>query len=183
VTKLAFIGTHGIGKTTLCYDLASVLKRQGVNVDVVKEVARLSPLPVNQKTSLDAQTWILMTQVAEEIRSGSHHAVVVCDRSVLDNYAYMAFACGRQKPVERFVDHWMKTYDLLFKVPMSGAPVEDGFRDTDEFFARSIDQLVDALLAEKKIPHERLPEGARERWIEIVKDVVLKLPALDKRLF
>jgi len=181
--KLAFIGTHGIGKTTLCYDLAAALKRQGVNVDVVKEVARLSPLPVNQKTSLDAQTWILMTQVAEEIRSGSHHEVVVCDRSVLDNYAYMAFACGRQKAVERFVDHWMKTYDLLFKVPMSGAPAADGFRDTDEFFARSIDQLVDALLAEKKIPHERLPEGQREGWIEIVKAVVLKLPALDKRLF
>src|SRR5262245_17908772 len=181
--KLAFIGTHGIGKTTLCYDLAAALKRQGVNVDVVKEVARLSPLPVNQKTSLDAQTWILMTQVAEEIRSGSHHEVVVCDRSVLDNYAYMAFACGRQKAVERFVDHWMKTYDLLFKVPMSGAPAADGFRDTDEFFARSIDQLVDALLAEQKIPHERLPEGQREGWIQIVKAVVLKLPALDKRLF
>jgi len=33
--KLAFIGTHGVGKTTLCYDLAAVLKRQGINVDMV----------------------------------------------------------------------------------------------------------------------------------------------------
>ena len=180
--KVAFIGTHGVGKTTLCYDLAAALKRQGVHVDIVKEVARLSPLPINRQTSLDAQTWILMTQVAEEIRSAAHHEVVVCDRSVLDNYAYMALACGRQAPIERFVAHWMKTYDLLFKVPISGAASADGVRDTDEFFMRSIDQLVDTLLAEKKIAAFALPPGSRPTWIETVKDTVLKRPELA-RLF
>jgi thymidylate kinase len=180
--KVAFIGTHGVGKTTLCYDLASALKRQGVNVDIVKEVARLSPLPINRKTSLEAQTWILMTQVAEEIRSGAYHPVVVCDRSVLDNYAYMMLACGRQVAYERFVAHWMKSYDLLFKVPISGAPSADGVRDTDEFFMRSIDQLVDRLLAEMKIPYESLAPDRREGWIERVLQIVLKRPELS-RLF
>jgi nicotinamide riboside kinase len=178
--KVAFIGTHGVGKTTLCYDLASLLKREDVHVDMVKEVARLSPLPINRKTSLEAQTWILMTQVAEEIRSAAYHEVVVCDRSALDNYAYMVLACGRQKPVERFVAHWMKTYDLLFKVPISGAAAADGFRDTDEFFMRSIDQLVDTLLQEMKIAHEVLPAGERARWSEIARDVVLKRPELAR---
>ena len=180
--KIALIGTHGVGKTTLCYELAGALKRQGVHVDIVKEVARLSPLPINRQTSLDAQTWILMTQVAEEIRSAARHQVVVCDRSVLDNYAYMVLACGRQKPIERFVAHWMKTYDLLFKVPMAGAASPDGVRDTDEFFMRSIDQLVDTLLADKKIPVHALPPGAQRSWIETVKDTVLKRPELA-RLF
>ena len=181
--KIAFFGTHGVGKTTLCYDLASALKRQGVSVDMVKEVARLAPLPINRQTSLDAQTWILMTQVAEEIRSSSLNDVVVCDRSVLDNYAYMVLACGRQKPIERFVDHWMKTYDLLFKVPFAGAASADGVRDTDEFFIRSIDQLVDTLLEEKEIAHERLPAGRREDWIGTVKEVVQSAPGISKRLF
>jgi thymidylate kinase len=180
--KVAFIGTHGVGKTTLCYDLASVLKRQGINVDMVKEVARLSPLPINRKTSLEAQTWILTTQVAEEIRSGSQHDVVVCDRSVLDNYAYLSFACGRQKAIERFVDYWIKTYDLLFKVPLSGAAQADGVRDTDEFFMRSIDHLVDTLLGEKKLQYERLADGKRDGWIETVKNIVLAQPQLAGRL-
>lgn len=180
--KLAFIGTHGVGKTTLCYDLAAALKRQGINVDMVKEVARLSPLPINRKTSLEAQMWILTTQMAEEIRSASQHDVVVCDRSVLDNYAYMLFACGRQKPFERFVDHWMKTYDLLFKVPISGEASADGVRDTDEFFMRSIDHLVDTLLAERKLAHERLPERQRDTWIELVRTTVLRQPQLSTRL-
>jgi nicotinamide riboside kinase len=180
--KVAFIGTHGTGKTTLCYDLVGALKKQGLNADMVKEVARNSPLPVNRKTSLDAQTWILMTQVAEEIRSASQHDIVVCDRSVLDNYAYMAFACGRQKPIERFVDFWMRSYDVLFKVPVVDAASEDGFRDTDLFFIRSIDQLVDTLLTEKKIPHERLDAGARDGWMDVARATVMRHARLGERL-
>lgn len=179
--KVAFIGTHGVGKTTLCYDLAALLKRRNVHVDIVKEVARLSPLPINRQTSLEAQTWILATQVAEEIRSASQHEVVVCDRSVLDNYAYMVFAAGRQKPIERFVEYWMKTYDLLFKVPMAGAAPVDGVRDTDEFFRHTIDKLVDELLAEKKLPCERLV-GDHDAWIATVRERVLGAKALAPKL-
>ena len=174
--KVAFIGTHGVGKTTLCYDLAAILKRQDVSVDMVKEVARLSPLPINRKTSLDAQTWILMTQIAEEIRSGAHHQVVVCDRSVLDNYAYMLLACGRQRAFETLARHWMKTYDCLFKVPISGRPAADGVRDTDEFFMRAIDQRVDELLDRWKLPCDRLIPEERESWARTAGEVVLRAP-------
>ena len=171
--KIAFIGTHGVGKTTLCYDLAALLKHEGLDVDIVKEVARLSPLAINRRTSLDAQTWILATQVAEEIRSAGRHQVVVCDRAALDNYAYMALACGRQTAIEPFVDYWMRTYDLLFKVPVSGEVPADGVRDTDAVFVRAIDRLVDTLLEEKRLPHERLPAGDRDGWMARVKAVVL----------
>jgi thymidylate kinase len=180
--KVAFIGTHGVGKTTLCYELAAALKREGIHVDIVKEVARLSPLPINQKTSLEAQTWIFLTQMAEEIRSGSQHDVLVCDRSVLDNYAYMMLACGRQLPIERYMHHWMKSYDLLFKVPFAGQLAEDGVRDTDTFFAQAVDQMVDKLLAERSLPHERLDPGDRPGWIEHAKRVVLGHPKAQKRL-
>jgi nicotinamide riboside kinase len=183
MVKLAFIGTHGVGKTTLCYDLGAVLKRRGLHVDLVKEVARLSPLPINRKTSLEAQMWILTTQIAEEIRSAAHHEVVVCDRSVLDNYAYLVFAAGRQRWLEPLVNRWMKSYDLLFKVPISGDPSADGVRDTDEFFMRQIDRLVDDLVEERELPCERLPAGRREDWAEIVKERVVSLPALAGRLF
>lgn len=183
MAKIAFIGAHGVGKTTLCYDLGATLKRRGFNVDIVKEVARLSPLPINQKTSLEAQLWILSTQIAEEIRSAAHHEVVVCDRSVLDNYAYLVFVAGRQRWLEPLVNRWMKGYDVLFKVPIAGRPSADGVRDTDEFFMRSIDRLVDELLGERKLAHERLPEGDREGWADLVRERTLAVPALAGRLF
>ena len=47
---------------------------------------------------------------------------------------------------------------------------------------RSIDQLVDTLLAEMKIPHEVLAPGERATWSDRVRDLVLKRPELA-RLF
>jgi thymidylate kinase len=172
--KAAFIGTHGVGKTTLCYELAAALKRQGLNVDIVKEVARLSPLPINRQTSLDAQTWILVTQIAEEIRSASVHDVVVCDRSVLDNYAYMVRACGRQPALEQLVDYWLSTYDLLLKVPVIGRADADGVRDTDEEFVLDIDRRVAGLLEEKRVAHVRLEPRDRERWALLAGDLLVR---------
>lgn len=71
--KVAFVGTHGVGKTTLCFDLAAQLKRLDLGVDIVKEVARRCPLPINEETTLDAQAWILHTQIAEEIEASSQY--------------------------------------------------------------------------------------------------------------
>lgn len=173
--KVAFIGTHGVGKTTLCFELAGALKRRGVHVDIVKEVARVSPLPINQQTSLEAQTWILMTQVAEEIRSASHHDVVLCDRSVLDNYAYLVRAFGRQPAIETFVDYWIATYDLLVLVPIVARAEADGVRDVDEPFVRDIDELVTVLLREKQVPHVALDPGRRDLW---ARDVAERLQLL-----
>ena len=77
----------------------------------------------------------------------------------------------------------MKGYDLLIKVPIVGTPSPDGVRDTDELFMRSIDGLVDDLLAERKLEHLRLPPGRREQWAEIVTDHALGVPGVAARLF
>jgi thymidylate kinase len=182
MAKIAFIGTHGVGKTTLSFDLGAALKKRGLHVDLVKEVARLSPLPINRKTSLEAQMFILSTQIAEEIRTAAQAEVVVCDRSVLDNYAYLVFAVGRKKWLEPLVNHWMKGYDVLFKVPVTEAAQPDGVRDTDLFFMREIDRLVDALLDERGLACTRLPEGRRDDWTELALSEVLRLPALSAKL-
>ena len=65
--KVAFIGTHGVGKTTLAFGMASRLKRLGANVGFLEEVARRCPFPINEDTSLEAQTWILVETIRREI--------------------------------------------------------------------------------------------------------------------
>ncbi|MGC1292445.1 MAG: hypothetical protein WA855_14295, partial [Candidatus Acidiferrales bacterium] len=80
--KLALIGTHGVGKTTIAYEVCSLVKRAGQNVELVSEVARRSPFPVNAGTTLEEQLWILHTQIAAELEAGRNGAHAVCDRSV-----------------------------------------------------------------------------------------------------
>ena len=181
--KIAFVGSHGVGKTTLCFELAAQLKRGGINVDMVKEVARGSPLPVNRKTSRESQLWILTTQVAEEIRAEAHADVVVCDRASLDNYAYFFLACGRDLAVEKFVFMWMKTYDLLIRVPVVSEVQADGFRDTDLVFIREIDKKVTSLLAATKPPFLDLEASPRHQWSDIAFKGVLEHRALRQGRF
>ncbi|AMW05777.1 ATP/GTP-binding protein [Gemmatimonas phototrophica] len=162
--KVAFVGTHGVGKTTLCFDLAAQLKRLDLGVDLVKEVARRCPLPINEDTTLDAQAWILHTQIAEEIAAASQNEVVVCDRSVLDNYAYLVASAGRQSSLEPLVLQWVRSYHALFKVPVTGAPTFDGKRAVSPTFQQQIDHLIDDLVEELGVPVHHLDPGDRAGW-------------------
>ncbi|MCA9730323.1 MAG: ATP-binding protein [Candidatus Eisenbacteria bacterium] len=167
--KVAFIGSHGVGKTTLCYEIAARLKRRDLRVDLVKEVARRCPLPINKESTIDAQAWILHTQMAMEIETRRDHDVVICDRSVLDNYAYLVAACGRQPVYDALVRAWLPTYDLMVWVPITETPRFDGIRDTDRTFQERIDtligQLVTDLGADLPAPPLRLHGLDRESWV------------------
>ncbi|MFO7608274.1 MAG: ATP-binding protein [Candidatus Krumholzibacteriia bacterium] len=179
--KIAFIGTHGVGKTTLCYELAAALKRLDLGVDLVKEVARGCPLPINRETTDAAQNWILHTQVAREIELAAAYDVIVCDRAVLDNYAYMVHAAGRRPELEPFIRHWMATYSLLVKVPVIAPPAFDGTRDTSVEFQAGIDRIIDQLLHELALPRLELPTAGRDGWVALVLQA-LDLPATPPQL-
>ncbi|HEY9519406.1 MAG TPA: ATP-binding protein [Gemmatimonadales bacterium] len=166
--KIAFIGSHGVGKTTLCYDLAARLKRQDRAVDLVKEVARRCPLPINRDTTLSAQAWILHTQIADEIAAAAQNDVVICDRSVLDNYAYLVNQAGRLPAYDALVREWVGSYDALFKVPIVDPPTFDGQRDVSQTFQRDIDGVIDRLARELEVECHRLEPGARDSWVDTV---------------
>ncbi|MBX3132451.1 MAG: ATP-binding protein [Gemmatimonadaceae bacterium] len=173
--KIAFVGTHGVGKTTLCFDLAAHLKRLDLGVDLVKEVARRCPLPINEETTLDAQAWILHTQVAEEIAALSLYEVVVCDRSVLDNYAYLVARVGRRPELDPLVQEWIRGYDALFKVPVMAAPTFDGKRAVSRQFQLEIDGVIDSLVQAFEVPVVALDPADRDGWLPAVL-AALKLP-------
>lgn len=179
--KIAFIGTHGVGKTTLCFELAAALKRLDLSVDLVKEVARSCPLPINRETTHEAQNWILHTQVAREIELQEGYDAIVCDRAVVDNYAYMVHAEGRRPEIEPFIRHWMGTYDLLVKVPVITPPSFDGTRDTSVEFQLGIDQLIDQLLVEFELKCLELPDASRDGWVQKVL-IALDLPGEPPQL-
>lgn len=162
--KVAFVGTHGVGKTTLCFDLAAQLKRLDLGVDIVKEVARRCPLPINEDTTLDAQRWILHTQIAEEIEASADYEVVICDRSVLDNYAYLVARVGRRPELDPLVREWVRGYHALFKVPVLGAPTFDGKRAVSVGFQQEIDGIIDDLIGDFGVPVFRLDPSARDGW-------------------
>jgi nicotinamide riboside kinase len=178
--KIALIGTHGVGKTTLCFEMAARLKRRNSDVEVVREVARKCPLPINQDTTVSAQEWILHTQISWEIEAAATADIVLCDRSVLDNYCYMVHAAGSRPVWERVFDHWMPSYDLLVHVPMWSRPSYDGVRAVDPAFQEQIDSLLEGMLVARGLTPLRLDADRQDEWAGDIMDALL--PHLEPTL-
>jgi nicotinamide riboside kinase len=179
--KVAFIGSHGTGKTTLTFQLAAHLKKLDRTVELVKEVARRSPTPLNRETTLDGQRWILHTQIADEIAAAIGHEAVVCDRSVIDNYAYLVHRFGRRPALDALVGEWLGTYTLLVRVPIVVAPRFDGVRDTSTSFQREIDAILDELLAAFGTSALALSASQPDGWLSEILGA-LELPETPPQL-
>ena len=159
------------------------MKKAGENVELVAEVARRSPFPVNAATTLEGQLWILHAQIAAELDSSRNAANVVCDRSVLDNYCYLVNKFGRQPQLEAWLAWWMQTYDLLADVPLLAQEIQpDGFRSEDRAFQRRIHELLNELLDEAAFAFAGvrkrviwLDECERFAWGERVFDAALPM--------
>ena len=166
--KIALIGSHGVGKTTLCFELAAALKRRNADLEMVREVARRCPLPINQETTVAAQEWILHEQIAWELEAAATHDTVLCDRSILDNYAYLVHAVGRRPELDPWVQRWCDTYAALFKVPLWQPPRFDGTRDTDLVFQREIDETLEDLVHDFEVTVHELDPNDPEAWLEAI---------------
>ena len=147
--KVALVGTHGINKTTIAYELAGVLKRRGKTVELLTEIARECPFPLNEQATREAYQWIIAKQIQLEIEKLTRAEILVCDRAVLDNFAYYVRrykGLGQEcEALRAYCRSWMKSYDLLVRLPITHALTADGFRSTDIAFQREIDALCDEL--------------------------------------
>jgi nicotinamide riboside kinase len=186
--KIAIIGTHGVGKTILTLTIASELRKLNVDADVVCEISRRSPFPINEATTRYGQIWILAAQMQQELECSLRSRVVVSDRSLLDNYAYMVRAVGRQLYLHPLLREWLPTYDALFYVPMvEEQVVPDSQRAPSAAFRREIDKTILDLLAEFEVDKRvvRLP-AERDRHVPAILQTLRErriIPIEEPKLF
>jgi len=178
--KIAFIGTHGVGKTRS----ATIWPRRSNAAASTPTSSRKSrgsrPCPSTARPRSRRRPGSSY-QIAEEIPSASQNRVVVCDRSVLDNYAYMVLACGPAAAIERFVDHGCGPTTCC-----QGADRRAGLARRRSRHRRVLHagdrRSGGELLVEKEITCQRLPDD-RDAWLDVVKDIVLRQPQLVEKLW
>ncbi len=147
--KVALVGTHGVNKTTIAYELAGALKRRGRTVELITEIARECPFPLNEQATRQAFQWIIARQIQLELEKSPRADVLVCDRAVLDNFAYYVRLFGEADAesvaLGSYCRSWMSSYDLLVRLPIYYPLTADGFRSTDVNFQHEIDRLCDEM--------------------------------------
>lgn len=158
--KIAIIGTHSTGKTTILNAVAHELTRRGKTVVILPEYARLCPFPINEQTTLTAQLWIQHQQKEQEKEFDRPDIFLLCDRASIDNLAYLERIAGTEdiSRVKRAAIAHAKTYAHIFKTHKLPLEAEaDGIRATDRAFRDEMDERITQLLAEHNIAHTVLP--------------------------
>ena len=146
--KVAFVGSHGIRKTTAVHAFANTMQRAGRSVEHGREVVRDNPLGINEGATGEAQLWVLVSQIRQELRLSQNAEVLVLDRGVMDNYAYYLRACSGEDPfdVGPLVRRWSASYDMVVRLLPDVELRDDGVRSTSDTFRDEIEDILDAEL-------------------------------------
>lgn len=149
--KIAIIGTHSTGKTTLLNEL-----KNHIDLPIITEVARDFPrCTINDPvTEMGRQISIFNAQLLAEM---NHFNGFLSDRSTIDNAAYMILSLQKYSndiplndyinvlvSIEFAIDHG-EEYDYLFYIPIEFPLVNDGFRDMDEIERVNIDFIINKI--------------------------------------
>jgi nicotinamide riboside kinase len=155
--KVAFIGSHSVRKTNAVHSFAGAVGRRGLSVEVGREVIRFNPLGINEGATPEAQLWVVMAQIQQELELRNRAEVLVTDRAVIDNFAYFLRATHGEDPfdVKPLVRRWSQTYDLFVRL-LPDIPLKvDGVRSTNERFRHEIEQILDTILPQH-VPVEKM---------------------------
>ena len=192
VYKLGLISTHSTGKTTTAHLVAGELKKKGFRVRVISEVAteaKETGKVINQNTKLLDQAWILLTQARYELEAEmAGYDIIICDRTVHDNYCYLENSCGFNKHYYSFVISHSKEhpYKILYRIPITSKPQQDSIRAISVEFQILIDNKLTEYLEKEEINYIQLPipideDPERNTWVKtIVNKTLSDLDAFSK---
>jgi hypothetical protein len=122
--KIAIVGTHVSGKTSICYDVVAELKKMNLRADVAREASRLSYYLAADIRNFEMQLDLLTRHVSEELESLRTSDIVICDRSVIDIWAYTQNLPHEElskkekiyiDSMEEFIKHYVDSYDIIFR--------------------------------------------------------------------
>jgi thymidylate kinase len=168
--KIAIIGTHGVGKTTLCKAVAEYARAQGKKVESIGEVVRDCPYPIHAEQTYKATEWIVINQILREREAeGKKPDLIVCDRSVYDPIVYLenAVSIFNQTVHEQnlscnlrsFCKNYINDYNYICYITPFGKTdlkLDDGFRSIDIAFQEEIENIFHKTFA-MRIYVKRLP--------------------------
>ncbi|MCM3264763.1 ATP-binding protein [Streptomyces thermoviolaceus] len=167
--RIAVLGTHSTGKTTLLKRIEMELRGHGLTVARTGQLgkrAAAAGLPKMQHHTVQSTEWIIAQGLLDETAAVAQGAeVVLIDRAAHDAIAYfeaaMAFRAETPPRAERerlltLASTQLPKYDLLFATVLDESMPVDTSHDYDAHFRRLVDDRVHRLLANDVIPHQRV---------------------------
>ncbi|MFH9734939.1 AAA family ATPase [Streptomyces sp. NPDC017260] len=168
--RIAVLGTHSTGKTTLLKRIEMELRSHGLAVARTGRLGKRAAavgLPKMQHHTAQSTEWIIAQGILDEVSAAAQGAeVILIDRAAHDAIAYfqaaMAFRAENPPRLERerlltLAGTQLPKHDLLFATVLDESMAVDiSHDDYDRGFRRLVDQHAHLLLADGAIPHQRV---------------------------
>jgi nicotinamide riboside kinase len=193
--RVALMGAHGTGKTTLSGALVERLNRLGIKAVSLPEAPRLicdragDPTFFRRGSNTPLrQDLILLVHLLQELNSLlCDVGVVISDRSLLDHWAYTLALFdqelideGLSRIYDSFIADHCRNYDLIFFLPIEFEVVDDGTREGDRDFQSGIQRnMLD--LVQKYGLHVLMTRGSLEERTDFCLGAIMStLGVLEK---
>jgi len=167
--KIAVMGSHGTGKTTLAKALAEKLGFTYI-YDLTREEAVKKGFTINEQTPPEVQLWLLIRQWELEATTRGGW---VADKSSFDYLVYGDLILKDEivKKIIRWFVQRNARYDFVFYLPIEFPMEEDGLRSVDPKFREEIDHLLRTCLDEFSVPYIILSGSVEERVEKALKNL------------
>lgn len=158
--KIAVVGSHGVGKTTLAKGLSKVLKYP-ILPDIAREAFRKG-FTINEKTPPENQLWILCKQMEYEKKLKDNF---IADKTLFDNIVYSRKIFSDKYFLTLIEDIVRKIakYDIYLYIPIEIPLKNDKVRSPDLNFQRMIDEEYTLLLKDLKVKYYEIRGSIPER--------------------
>jgi nicotinamide riboside kinase len=176
-----------VGKTTLANELSRRLPSKGYSCvcltpEVPRVICSLAADPTffrRGKNNALKQILLLYGQLQyEHFSSPKTDGVLICDRSVLDHWAYTKYFFAQEFEAgdvlalyETLVSEYCRSYSRLFYVPIEFPPSDDGTRESDVAFQAAIDDTISAFLTNHDIEYTTVAGTVDQRCSAIEREM------------
>lgn len=166
INKIAVIGSHGTGKTSLVNMISHKL---GYNIipDIVREFFN-EGYEINEQTTAETQLQILerQTKLEKEVPQPW-----VSDKSIYDNLVYAKVGKQSNELINIILDKiaLREKYDLIFYLPIEFPLEKDGIRSNDESYQKEIDMCFREMIVGGLINAVSLSGSLEERFKKVIK--------------
>ena len=159
--RIAIIGSHGVGKTTLSVKLAAHFGFARIP-DIVRE-AHEKKFVINEETPPESQFWILSKQIELERNTPESW---IADKTLFDNIIYGNVILKDQKVKDVISDIVIKEarYDAMLYLPIEFAIADDGLRSLNSEFQVQIDRSYIEFLNQNNFSYCTVRGSVEERF-------------------
>ena len=190
--KIGICGSHGVGKTKI-FDEIKLNLSDKFDIEGISEIPRRltqyftdNDLLKKNNNTFALQNIIMIYQLIEEnFVKNNNRSLILSDRTLVDHLAYTlllhngSMSNDEMELLKLISIKYLKTYDIIFYIPIEFELVSDDVRSGDRIFQKEIDEHIKLFI--KDFKYFTLTGSVNQRSTSAIKIICDKYEHIQKQ--